>query len=126
MKSRIPAKTILPPINQNMTERSGKNGVPAIIRPAFTTSNRPERHFLCTYIPAVNKNNTTAILQTGTAILVRNSSGIPVMVIPMRLSRAISPKQILWQICQDPKMLVKPDKLPSVPTVFSFTNSFDF
>lgn len=68
----------------------------------------------------VTNKSSTAIAHKGTAILVRKSSGIPVMVIPIRLKAKINPRQILWQICQEPNMLAIPETVPVAPTNFSF------
>ena len=65
-------------------------------------------------------SSASAILHMGIAILVRNKSGIPVIVIPRRASTAIIPKQTLWQICHEPRMLANPEVLPATLSTRSF------
>lgn len=60
------------------------------------------------------------MLHIGTTILVRNNKGIPVTVIPINANKAINPRQTLWQICQDPRILAVPEILPDAPITFSF------
>jgi len=54
-------------------------------------------------------------------MVVRKKSGMPLIVMPMRLNAPMSPKQIVWQTCQEPKMLVTPEILPVIPTTLCFS-----
>src|SRR3989344_5908893 len=71
---------------------------------------------------AVTSSNPTATSHIGTAIWVRNSSGIPVTVIPRLPNNAINPRQMLWQICHEPNMLAAPEALPVAPISFSLAH----
>ena len=68
--------------------------MPAIINPALKIIRFLEMHFFIRYKITDADNNKTAISHIGMAIFVRNSKGIPVIVIPTTLSRAIIPRQI--------------------------------
>jgi len=57
--------------------------------------------------------------QKGTASFVKNARGIPTIVMPMTANSATIPKQILWQTCQEPKMLAAPETLPVLAIIFS-------
>ena len=70
------------------------------------------------------ENKARATNQTGIAIFVKNNKGMPVKVIPMTESIAINPKQILWQTCQEPKILAAPEMLPDAPISFSLIDWF--
>ena len=75
-------------------------------------------HFFVRYQYPVRRYNATATSQRGIAIVVRKNNGIPKTAMPIIASRAIVHKQMLWQICQDPKILEMPEALLTVLTIF--------
>ena len=53
--------------------------------------------------------SATAAIQKGTAYSIKNKKGIPARVMPNNESTAMSERQRLWQICQFPSKLAKPE-----------------
>ena len=103
----------MPPTTQNNARKlcKGLKGTPAMISPELNKISFPDMHFFLVYKAIVTKSNVKAAIQNGTATFVKNKRGIPTIVIPTRLKRAIIPRQTLWQTCQEPSTLAAPDTL---------------
>ena len=72
------------------------------------------------YIINVIIDRATAINHNDAEYLIKNARGSIVKVIPIAANAAIMARQMVWQTCHEPKMLVIPETLPAIETAFSF------
>src|SRR3989344_7802657 len=71
------------------------------------------------YIINVISDKTAAINHNGVEYLIKNARGRMVIVTPIAAKKAIMARQIVWQTCHEPRMLVMPETLLAIEAALS-------